>query len=190
MNFDVTAWELDLDKKADATEAAVRPAAQVGADVLYKAVQANVAKIRKVTGNLSRSIYQAYSEDNSTTGRAAYHVSWRTGRQQSELGQALRAAGVSLAIAPHGHLVEYGYLQRYATYMDKQGRFRPVVRPEMRDKPPPKGGARSQAARDAYYVLLPTPKQVPAQPFIRPAVAQFAKAMEAAKAELFKRIGV
>lgn len=188
MKFDITPWEQQLDEMAKATDEAVRPAAQVGADLLYKAVQANASKIRKVTGNLSRSIYQAYSPDNSPAGKATYHVSWRAGGHRDENGKLLSAAG--LAIAPHGHLVEYGHLQRYATYIDKQGRFRPVVRPEMRDKPPPKGGKRSQAARDAYYVLLPVPKQVAAQPFIRPAMAQFAQALEAAKAEMFKRIGV
>jgi hypothetical protein len=48
---------------------AVRPAAQAGAEVFYRAVLQNVNALGRKTGNLAGAIYQAYSPDNS--GRAA-----------------------------------------------------------------------------------------------------------------------
>lgn len=144
-------------------EAAARPAAQAAAQVLYDAVKANVARIRKHTGNLDRSIYQAFSIDNSGPGRATYHISWNAKK------------------APHGHLVEYGHMQRYVYYRDEQGNIRPKIRPGMEGKPKPKQRA-SQAVKDAYYVPLPGgPRLVAARPFVRPALAKMGEAVDAAK---------
>jgi HK97 gp10 family phage protein len=144
-------------------EAAARPAAQAAAQVLYDAVQANVARIKKHTGNLDRSIYQAYSIDNSGPGRATYHISWNAKK------------------APHGHLVEYGHMQRYVYYQDDAGNIRPMVRPGKEGTPKPKQRA-SQAVKDAYYVPLEGgPRLVAARPFIRPAVAKMNEAMDEAK---------
>lgn len=159
-----------LSQLGDQVEEAVRPAAQAGADVLYKEVQANVSKIRRKTGNLARSIYQAYSENNSGPARATYHVSWNAKK------------------APHGHLVEYGHLQRYEYYKDDQGRIRPKVRPGMEGKPRPRSGSRNRAALDAYYVTLPNPKQVAARPFVRPAMSKFPQAVDAARKVLLQQI--
>jgi HK97 gp10 family phage protein len=158
-----------LDELGDKVEAAVRPASQAAAQVLYDEVKGNVAKIGKKTGNLANSIYQVYSERESQPGRAVYHVSWNAKK------------------APHGHLVEFGHLQRYKYYQDASGKVRPMVRPEAKDEPRP-GRRASQATKDAYYVTLPTPKQVAARPFMRPAAAKFDKAMAAARAELLKRL--
>lgn len=88
---------------ADA-EAAVRPAAQAGAQVIYDAVLRNVAGIKRHTGNLARSIYQVYSKDQSTSSRAVYEISWNHRK------------------APHGWLVEWGHLQRYQVSYDPQTR--------------------------------------------------------------------
>lgn len=89
-----------------ASEAAVRPAAQAGAEIYYGQVKANVAALGRVTGNLDSSIYQAYSEDNSSETTATYHISWNHRK------------------APHGHLVEYGHYQYYAvSYNPKTKRF-------------------------------------------------------------------
>lgn len=159
-----------LDKLGDRADAAARPAAQAAAQVLYDDVKANVAKIKRKTGNLASSIYQAYSKDNSGPGRATYHVSWNQKK------------------ARHGRLVEFGHLQRYEYYQDEKGRIRPKVRPEMMGKKKPTSSGRNRAALDAYYVTLPVPIHVPARPFIRPAMAKFPQAMEAARAELLKRI--
>lgn len=96
-------------------EAAVRPAAQAGAQVLYDAVKLNVSAMRTVTGNLYNSIYQVYSADNSGKGYATYHVSWNHIK------------------APHGHLLEYGHLERPSKKNpNKQRRHvgaRPFIRP-------------------------------------------------------------
>lgn len=132
---------------ADDVEAAVRPAAQAGAQVLYDEVKRNVAGLGRVSGNLDRAIYQAYSKDNSGPGRATYHVSWNAKK------------------APHGHLVEYGYIQRYRVFKDKDGKF-------YTDKRHP----------------LTQPRHVAANPFVRPAQAKFNAAQQAAVDELLMRI--
>ena len=149
MTLDLSA--LGLDELVAGAEEAVRPAAQAGAQVYYDRVKANVAKIGRVSGNLAGSIYQVYSRDNSGKGVAQYHVSWNRRK------------------APHGHLVEYGHVQRYVTYIDKRGQWRTLVRPEMVGKPKPKRNA-PQAMKDAYYVPLKGgPRVVGARSFVRAA---------------------
>ena len=163
MKADIDRLLAGVNGMQDRAEEAARPAAQAAAQVLYDAVKANVARIKKHTGNLDRSIYQAFSIDNSGPGRATYHISWNA------------------RTAPHGQLVEYGHMQRYVYYQDEQGNVRPMVRPEMQGKPKPKGRA-PQAVKDAYYVPLEGgPRLVAARPFIRPAVAKFGEAMDAAE---------
>lgn len=148
---DISGALATMDVIDDECRAAARPAAQAAAQVLYDAVKVNVAGIGRVTGNLARSIYQAYSKDNSTTAIAQYHVSWNARK------------------APHGHLVEWGHLMRYeVTYDPATGRFT-----THKDRP------------------LPTPRQVAARPFVRPAAAKFPEANEAMRKryleELVKR---
>lgn len=143
--------DLGMDALADGAEAVVRPAAQAGAQVFYNQVRANVGRLGRITGNLARSIYQVYSADNSRPGVAQYHISWNQRK------------------APHGHLVEFGHVQRYVVYIDKRGQWKTLVRPEMRGKPRPKRSA-SQAVKDAYYVPLKGgPRIVGAKSFIRAA---------------------
>lgn len=167
--MDLSSLNSILDDLGDAAAEAIRPAAQAAAQVLYDDVKANVAKIKKKTGNLSKSIYQVYSKSNSGPKRAVYQISWNS------------------KTAPHGNLVEYGHLQRYKMYQGNDGQVRPMVRPGMDgSKRPPRRA--SQAQKDAYYVPLPSPVQVAARPFIRPAIQKFDKAMEAAKAELLRRV--
>lgn len=151
-------------------DAAVRPVAQAAAQVLYERVKINVRALGRSTGNLERSIYQAFSPEKSVEGqRAEYHVSWNH------------------RTAPHGHLVEWGYLQRYRYYRGNDGRVRPMVRPGMDGKKPP-GRRASQAQKDAYYVTLPTPIQVPGKAFIRSAESSLVEAQKAAEAELWRRL--
>lgn len=170
MKLNLSSLQALADEFGAASDAAARPSAQAAAQVLYTEVQRNVAGIRKHSGNLAASIYQAFSPSNSGNGRAVYHVSWRTSK-----GSALRRA-------PHGHLVEWGYLQRYRMYQGNDGQIRPMVRPGMEGKPRPKRGA-SQAEKDAYYVPLDGgPRQVAARPFLRPALAKAKEALDAAEA--------
>lgn len=150
--IDVDLSNLGMDQLADGAEAAVRPAAQAGAQVFYDQVVANVAGLGRQTGNLAKSIYQVYSRDNSHKARAEYHVSWNRRK------------------APHGHLVEYGHVQRYVVYIDKRGEWKTLVRPSMVGKPKPKRNA-PLAVKDAYYVPLKGgPRIVGAKSFIRRAV--------------------
>lgn len=170
ISADLSALDSMLDDLGDAVEAAVRPAAQAAAQVLYDEVKANVAQIGTVTGNLQSAVYQAYATHESSSGKAVYNISWNARK------------------APHGGLLEYGHLQRYVTYVGSDGHWYTAIRSGVKGRPKPKRHA-SQAVKDAYYVLLQGgPKQVAAQPFIRPATSKFDEAMEAAKAELFKQL--
>lgn len=95
----------DLDIMGD-IQAAIRPAAQAGAQVFYDEVKRNVASLGKKTGNLDSAIYQVYSNDNSGPLRATYQIGWNTKK------------------APHGHLIEYGHKQYYkVVFNKKKGKF-------------------------------------------------------------------
>lgn len=168
MSVDTQSFEAGIDAMLSGLEQSVRPAAQAGAQVIYDRVQANVAGIGKVTGNLAGAIYQAWSQDKSGQFLQTYHVSYRT-------------KGGGGPRAPHGHLVEFGHIQRYVVRQRRDGSWYTAIRPEMRGKPKPNRRA-SQAEKDAYYIPLPAgPKQVKAQPFIRPAVVVYPQALEAMK---------
>lgn len=150
ITVDLAGMDQAIDGIAADAEAAARPAAQAVAQVLYEEVQRNVARIKRHTGNLASSIYQAFSADNSRQGQATYHVSWNARK------------------APHGHLVEFGHLQRYEiTYDPKTRRFT-----THKNRP------------------LAAPKQLAARPFIRPALAKSEAAAAAGRAEFLKRMGV
>ena len=99
LSIDMSAFESDMEQLADRAEKAARPAAQAGAQVLYERVKTNVAALGRKTGNLNSSIYQAYSANNSNESKAVYHVSWNASK------------------APHGHLVEWGYIKRWQSIM-------------------------------------------------------------------------
>lgn len=169
IRVDLDSLNMRLEQDADTMERAARPAAQAGAQVLYIEARRNAIAIRRKSGNLVNSIYQAYSERNSGTGRAVYHVSWNPRK------------------APHGHLVEWGHIQRYVTYVGSDGNFYTAIRPGMRGKPRPKRRA-SLAIKDAYYVALPAPKQVAASPFMRRAAAKSAEAEAAMVAEIMRML--
>lgn len=172
MAVDMSSLDELLDELEGDIEAAVRPAAQAAADVFYKAVQKNVAALGTSTGSLYGSIYQKFVEEKSGPGKATYHISWRTS------GKGTRA--------PHGHLVEFGHIQRYAVHLADDGHWYTLVRPSMRGKPAPKRNA-SQAEKDAYYVPRKGgPIQIAAHPFVRPAFYRQGEAIAAAKAKIFE----
>ncbi len=150
---------------------AVRPAAQAGAQVMYDQVKRNVDKIGVETGNLKRSIYQVYSRSESGPLRAQYVVSHNK------------------STAPHGHLIEFGFLQKYQSIVMPDGRWATLVRPEMKKKRRP-GRNASEAERDAYYVLRKKgPIQHPARPFLRAAYESHAdKAADAVEERLFSEL--
>jgi HK97 gp10 family phage protein len=163
-------------------EAAVRPAAQAAAQVLYDEVRSNVQKLPRNWGSnsgtqrrLYDAIYQVFSKDNSVESasgkysRASYHVSWNHAKKR----------------APHGHLVEWGHMVPYQIYRDKFGDWHTKVRPSKLQEylaggyGGPNGKTVPKNLRPYFFVPLRVPIQVPAYPFVRPAYD--AKGKEAAK---------
>lgn len=168
MAVDMGAFNDMISELEEDIQAAVRPAAQAGAQVFYDAVVRNVNALGKKSGNLAGAIYQAYSEENSGPGKATYHISWNASK------------------APHGGLVEYGHIQRYAVNLAEDGNWYTLVKPSMRGKPKPKRNA-SQAEKDAYYILRAGgPRQIAAQPFIRPAFYRQGEAIAAVEKKFFE----
>lgn len=150
LGIDTSSLDAYLDGLGDAAEEAVRPVAQAMIQVLYDRVNLNVAALGKWTGNLAASIYQVYSKDHSIAGAVAtYHVSWNARK------------------APHGHLVEHGYIKRWKSYVGKDGKWYTLK------NVPLEGG----------------PKQIPGAAFVRRAAAAMPEALEAGKAELIRRMG-
>jgi len=158
-----------LDQMADRADGAVRPASQAAAQVLYDQVKLNVSGLGRQTGNLYGAIYQVYSKQKSGPGVATYQISWNKRK------------------APHGYLIEYGHIQRYVTYMGKDGRFYTAIRPSKRGTPKP-GRRASQAVKDAYYVPLAVPKQIPGAAFLRNATSYAQAAADAAERVLIRHI--
>jgi hypothetical protein len=175
MSVDTLSLDALLNQLGDDLEAAVRPAAQAAAQVFYEEVRSNVRRLGRKTGNLYNAIYQAYSESNSGPGKATYHISWRTS------GAGIRA--------PHGHLLEYDHIQRYANYIGRDGKWYTAVRPSMRGKKKPSRRA-SRAVKDAYYVPRKGgPVQVAGKRFIRNAVIKLPEALAAAERKLYDVLG-
>lgn len=113
VSFDDTSLQAELDQIVAASQEAVRPAAQAGAEELYfearlrcpvsehahvfygKNSKASGVTYRFSPGNLRDSLYQAFSKDNSAArgkgyDRATYHVAWNHQK------------------APYGFMVEFG----------------------------------------------------------------------------------
>lgn len=149
-SFDLNQLGDFLNELSDDISQAARPAAQAGAQLLYEEVKQNVGRLGQKTGNLQRSIYQAYSKDKSVGGQEVYHISWNARK------------------APHGHLVEYGYTQRYLTVKDRRSGKWITIKSKRLD----------------------TPKQVPPKAFVRRAQAKFPQALQAMEAEYMKRLKV
>lgn len=172
---DMSSFDSLLDQLGDDVEAAPRPAAAAAALVLYEEVRSNVRKMGTKSGNLLASIYRTLSESNSPPGKATYHIGWRTS-----------GAGIK---APHGHLLEYDHIRRYASYLGKDGNWYTAVRPSMRNKKKPNRRA-SQAVKDAYYVPLKGgPQQIAGKRFVRNAASKFPQAVAAAEAKLYEILG-
>ena len=144
LSIDMSAFESEMEQFADRAEKAARPAAQAGAQVLYERVKANVAALGRKTGNLDSSIYQAYSANNSGEGKATYHISWNASK------------------APHGHLVEWGYIKRWQSIMIN-GKW-----VTLKNRP------------------LATPVQVPGKAFVRRAKDAMPQAQEAMRAKFLE----
>lgn len=141
-----------LAAKHQKVQKAIRPAAQAGAQVLYEAVLANVRALGRKTGNLASAIYQVYSNQSVPGQKAVYHVSWNHIK------------------APHGRLVEYGHIQKYAAYVGKDGQWYTAKK---NGKPVPLAGG---------------PRQIAPRPFVRPAAAQLPAAEQAMRERFLAEI--
>ena len=148
LSIDLSAFERDMEALAERAEKAARPAAQAGAQVIYERVKANVAALGRKTGNLDSAIYQAFSANNSGEGKATYHVSWNATK------------------APHGHLVEWGYIKRWQSIMIN-GKW-----VTLKNRP------------------LATPVQVPGKAFMRRATDAIPMAEEAMRVTFLERMNV
>lgn len=141
-----------LEQLGETVQEAIRPVAYAGAKVIYDRVLMNVAGIGIKTGNLRSAVYHAYAKEASTPGkREMYRISWNVTK------------------APHGRLLEWGWVQRYAAYMGKNGKY---AGNWYTDKSKP----------------LDTPIQHPGLAFIRRAHAALPEAQEAMRQELEKRL--
>lgn len=140
---EINKFEQMLDNLSGKFEKAAGPASKAGADVLYAAVKSNLDRVGVKTGNLRQGIYRAFVREESGWGRAVYRVSWNYKK------------------APHGHLVEFGHIQKFVAYIGKNGQW-------YTDKSKP----------------LAQPRQVAARPFMRPAVALFPEAVRVMEAKL------
>lgn len=148
LSVDISGVLEGVDKDFEQLKQNARPAAQKMAQAFYEQARLNVLQLNQVTGNLYASIYQKFDTDEERDGFARYVVSWRT-------------SGKSLPRAPHGHLVEFGYVQTYARYY-KDGQFYTNKNKK-----------------------LAQPRVVPAFPFMRNAYEQArAKAVKEGESEL------
>ena len=170
MNVDLSEFNELIKDLGEGIEHAIRPAAQAGAQVIYDAARNNVERINRKTGNLASAIYQAFDKKASNNQLAAYTISWNARK------------------APHGGLIEFGHIQRYESYVGKDGKFHTMIRPDKRGQKPPRRRA-SQSEKDAFYVLRKGGAvQIAAQPFIRPAADKVTQAAAAVEQEFFKRV--
>ena len=183
VSFNLPAVLEQTDYLRKIVQEAVIPATQAGAEVFYKEVKGRAQGFAD-TGNLVRSIYQYRNKDEQRPGHAQYKISWRKGGKKID-----PKAPAGLPIASHGILVEYGYIQRYASYVGSDGQWYTAIRGEMRNKPRPKRRA-SQAVKDAYYVARKGgPVQWLPRSFLRAGFyAAQSRAMEAARMEMQKQI--
>jgi len=103
VTFDDAEVQAYLDQLGAAALDAVRPAAQAGAEVLYREVLFRVpvsdgphwfygtnARYFFRAGTLRDSVYQVFSKDNSAGPKVTYHVAWNHKK------------------APYGFMVEFG----------------------------------------------------------------------------------
>lgn len=170
MTFDLAALNRIVSGIGNDIGDSVRPAAQAGIQVIYDQVKANVRRIGRKTGNLEKSIYQAFSDKRSIDKkRATYAVGWNK------------------KTAPHGGLIEFGHIQRYVVYVGKDGKFYAAKQRGAKGKKPSRKA--SQAVKDAYYVPLPNgPRQVAARPFLRPALQRLPDAESAIRRKILERV--
>lgn len=155
-----------LDGLNDRLHAAIRPAAQAGAQIIYDTVLYNLDSMlgkqrnAEIRGVLKDAIYQKYIPEQSSEGLfCLYKVSWNSAK------------------APHGGLVEYGHRQIYRTYFGKDGRFHTAVRPDKLEIFKSYAGSKiPKNVRDQLFYRSANPTIVPPVPFMRNALSRLDEA--------------
>jgi hypothetical protein len=112
--FDLGGANGVLDGLQQRVNAAVRPAAQAGAQVFVDEAKARAPVSEPHIGRggkeypggtLKAAIYQVYSVSHSDAKHATYHVSWNAKK------------------APHGHFIEHGHWQTHQAIKTSSGRW-------------------------------------------------------------------
>ena len=109
MKFDDAGLLAKLDKFAADLQAAARPAAQAGSQVLYDEVKLRAPMSTKShgykgnpniyqPGNLKASIYQVFSKTNSVNGKQVYQISYN--QKKAFYGRFLEFGTAKLAAQP------------------------------------------------------------------------------------------
>lgn len=116
--MDLTGIFAALDQEVVDTQDDMRAAAQAGAQVYYDEARLLVPERKSARtykgktykpGALKAALYQVFSQDRSSKGRAVYHISWNARK------------------APHGHLIEFGHwTKRVGKYGPLRARFVPA----------------------------------------------------------------
>jgi len=143
-----------VDNFKEVAKEAVRPAAHAASKVFYDEVRTRALSVAG-SSRLQAAVYEKFIIDSASGVQgtsAKYHISWRKGHSQNnKKGQAGEG---SLPSVTFGYWLEFGYIQRYASYTGSDDEWYTAVRPEKRGTPAPKRGA-SQAEKDAYFVPRP-----------------------------------
>jgi hypothetical protein len=190
IKFDLEATMAQVRNLRQAVQEGVVVATQAGAQVLYDEVKGRAQGIAK-SGNLARSIYQYRNKDEQRPGHAQYKISWRKGGKKKDASASDNAAQAGLPVAAHGILLEYGYIQRYVSYVGSDGNWYTRKKPGIKGKVPRYKGppAGRRAHFDKYYVLRETPVQHAPRSFLRAGFeAAQGKALEASRAAMYNHI--
>lgn len=190
IKFDLEGVMAQVKNLRQAVEEGVVVATQAGAQVLYDEVKGRAQGIAK-SGTLARSIYQYRNKDEQRKGHAQYKISWRKGGKKKDASTSDNAAQAGLPIAAHGVLIEYGYIQRYVSYVGSDGQWYTQKKPGIKGKVPSYRGPREgrQAHYDKFYVLRTTPVQHAPKSFLRAGFeAAQGKALEASRAAMYNHI--
>jgi hypothetical protein len=169
-----------LEAMNNRVHAAVRPAAQAGAQLIYEAVHFNLDTMLgkqcnvDIRGVLKSAIYQKFITERSVEGLiATYHVSWNSSK------------------APHAWLVEYGHRQIYRTYFSRfDGKFHTAVRPEKAaDFKAYAGKKIPPNLRPVFFYPAKQPITiVPPVPFMRKAIAELDAAGKEVEKVIWKAV--
>lgn len=145
-----------------------------GLDAFIDGLNADLQEAARPAAQAAAEVlYQAVRTNVSALGRKTgnlynsiyqKYVEEKSGQGKATYHVSWRTSGSGVR-APHGGLVEFGHIQKYKVYLGKDGNW-------YTNKKAP----------------LATPVQVAARPFIRPAVALFPQAEEAAKAKLLEAL--